>query len=219
MGAAVLFSGGRDSTLAACLTHEHTEAPVHLLTMENGFGHGPRLAGLRVRELDGALGGESIRHHTLSVRGLAQLIAIRDIENDFRDFHTNLVTLGSALAMIARAAVFALAHELPSVVTGYSGYQRHFPEQSDAAIAWFEDVLTQHGLRLECPIRSYESQRDVKDALLLYDVSGKSLERSTVFADSFSEASDHDVVGYLERKRSIVDAFMARHVRQSHGQS
>ena len=193
------------------MTIESAEEAVHLLTMENGLGYGPPLVHMRVRELKGAFDEDRVIHHTLSIRGLTQLVALRHVENDFKNFQTNLITLGSAAAMIARATAFALANELPTIVTGYSGYQRQFPEQVDGAVTWFEKMVAGYGLKLECPVRSFESERSVKDALLLYDVSGKSLERSSAFADSFSQATDEHITGYLEDKRPTLEAFIEKH--------
>lgn len=212
--AVILFSGGRDSSLAACIAASKSTEPTHLLTVENGFGFGPRLVHLRVAELNDAFGEEAFVHHTVSVRGVTQMIALRELEKDAQEFSTSLITLGSAAAMVARAAAFALSHECDTVMTGYSGYQRHFPEQTDEALGWFKGFYAEYNLAFECPIREFTSEREVQDALLLYDISGKSLERSSPFADSFSPASGADIIGYLEKKRAL----MARTVENQKGQ-
>jgi 7-cyano-7-deazaguanine synthase in queuosine biosynthesis len=209
--AVILFSGGRDSSLAACIAAAKFSNPIHLLTLENGFGFGPRLVHFRIQELNDAFGDEAFLHHTVSVRGITQMIALRELEKDAQEFSTNLITLGSAAAMVARAAAFALSHGCSTVMTGYCGYQRHFPEQTDEALTWFEGFLAEYNLEFDCPVRQFMGEREVQDALLLYDISGKSLERSSAFADSFSPASGADVIGYLEKKRTLLARTVENH--------
>ncbi|HHB1596998.1 TPA: hypothetical protein ACN976_005240, partial [Vibrio campbellii] len=84
---------------------------------------------------------------------------------------------------------------------GITEYQKEFPEQRLVAKEYFVDFISQYGITYESPIYEFaKSQDDVKYRLLQAGISTKSLEGLSVFADSFTPASDEVIMNYLQRK-------------------
>lgn len=78
---AVLFTGGKDSSLVACLEASKGNN-VHLLTGVSGIGIKSELSEIRVKELIERFPNVVIERHFLSTSALLRKIAIKDIEKD-----------------------------------------------------------------------------------------------------------------------------------------
>lgn len=203
----VLFSGGRDSTLVAVRALENGDT-VTLLTFETGLAYGPRLIDYRIAELEARFGHEQIRQESLNVVGLVRRIALLDIERDIVQDGYNLVLLGEALALVTAAIVFAKNEDISVISGGYALYQERFPEQRSVAIDFFSLLCTEFDVEFIAPLREISSEETVKEELWLRGLSPKSLERSSLFAESGSVPSDDAVRKYLERKKQIVRSYL-----------
>src|SRR6266478_4507589 len=93
----LLFSGGRDSSLAACLMANQNKK-VHLLTCNNGISIRPELADFRFKELQDTFPAEIVARTIVPSYGLFRRIALVDIEQDFHQFQKNLILLGYQMA-------------------------------------------------------------------------------------------------------------------------
>jgi predicted subunit of tRNA(5-methylaminomethyl-2-thiouridylate) methyltransferase len=91
--AVLLFSGGRDSSLAACLL-ANKGTHVHLLTCDNGVSVATKLSAYRLRELKTAFGDRIAGRTIAMTMGLFRRIALANIEHDFERFKKNLIVLG-----------------------------------------------------------------------------------------------------------------------------
>jgi hypothetical protein len=209
---AVMFSGGRDSSLAAVI-YCTRGFRVKLLRFITGFGIPSPLPDIREAELRSRFGDAILpSQDPIRVYGLVRRIAVAEIEGDFRRFGgKNLVLLGEKLALHAASLVHCLNNEIAVLADGTSGYQADLPEQRDTAIDFFRNLSERYAVRYETPVKDATSSDEVKYALLDAGISTKSLEGISMFADSFSMADDDTVRSYLELKKvhaiSYIDRF------------
>ncbi|KGX91128.1 hypothetical protein N781_05425 [Pontibacillus halophilus JSM 076056 = DSM 19796] len=201
---AVLFTGGRDSSLVACLEALQGRE-VHLLTCNSGIGIGSELSQIRVDQLMDKFPNEIKGRTILPTYGLFRSIAIEHLEEDFRRFGINLVLLGDKLAIHAAATVYCLQNGITRIVDGCVGYQEDLAEQKEASIELLKDFERQYGIDYESPIYHYGSQDDVKYALLTLGLSSKSLEGVSIFGDAFSEPTNEQVTEYITGKLPICE--------------
>ncbi|EPZ43815.1 hypothetical protein [Alicyclobacillus acidoterrestris] len=199
---AVLFTGGRDSTLVACLEALQGNE-VYLLTCDSGIGIKREISEFRVEELRNRFPERIVGRTILPTYGLLRSIAIENIESDFKRWGVNLILLGDKLAIHAAATVYCLEHGITRLVDGCVEYQQDLAEQKHVAIDLFKEFEQQYGINYDCPIYHFGSQDSVKYALLSLGISSKSLEGVSIFGDSFSEPSDEAVKTYMEDKLGI----------------
>jgi 7-cyano-7-deazaguanine synthase in queuosine biosynthesis len=208
---AVLFSGGRDSTLAA-LTYHRTSKYLHLLSFDSGLGYGGDLRKVRVKELARAFGEHSHTWRLLPNYGLVRAICFSELVDDINKDGDQQILLGESLAMITRAISYCRTNEISTLASGASGYQRHFAEQQPDATDFFRNLCRSYGIDFVTPVLAYSSEQQVKDELLLSGLSGKSLEASTLLSDLERPGSSSAVLPYLERKLPIVHTFLSKNV-------
>lgn len=199
---AVLFTGGRDSSLVACLEALQGNE-VHLLTCNSGIGIRSELSQIRVDELKERFPEQIAGRTILPTYGLFRSIGIEKLEDDFRRWGINLVLLGDKLAIHAAATVYCLQNGIDRIVDGCVGYQKDLAEQKEIAIELLKDFEKEYGIQYESPIYHYGSQDDVKYALLTLGLSSKSLEGVSIFGDAFSEPSEQQVKEYIVDKLPI----------------
>ncbi|MGW2307716.1 hypothetical protein [Actinomadura luteofluorescens] len=196
----VMFSGGRDSSLAACL-EANVGHEVVLMTVRTGATIETDVVSTRVAEITRAFPSVTIRHIRPHGMGIFRRLAIADIEDDFRAFGSNLILLGHQMAIQCEAIVSALRFGIQRTVTGFSSYQAaEYMEQMPVAIEVSRSLFAEYGLFFETPIRRYDSLDEVKYQLLDFGITTKSLEAVSLFADSFSIPEEGAVVGYMESK-------------------
>lgn len=198
----VLFSGGRDSSLAACLLASRGSR-IHLLTCDNGVSIGADISEYRYSELRKVLGDNIVDRHVVSTMGLFRRIALANIEADFAKYQKNLIVLGSQLATHTEAIVHCLTHSIGRVASGFTSYQQSFAEQMPDAISALRQYLAEYDLEYETPVYEYDNSDDVKFRLLDFGVSTKSLEAVSIFADTFTEPTSEQVVEYIADKLPI----------------
>jgi hypothetical protein len=205
----VLFSGGRDSSLAACLLVTGGRR-VHLLTCNNGVCIGGDLSQHRFVELQTALGQRLEGRTVLSSMGLFRRVALQDIESDFARFGKNLILLGSQLATHTEGIVFCLDHGLKSMAVGSTKYQEHFPEQMGVGREKLRAFCGEFGIAYQLPVGDFATEDEVKYRLLDYGVSTKSLEAVSIFSDTFSQPTEDQVAEYIDLKLPICREYIDR---------
>jgi hypothetical protein len=205
----VLFSGGRDSSLSACLLATAGRR-VHLLTCNNGVSIGGDLSQHRYVELQTALRERLEGRTVVSSMGLFRRVALQDIESDFARFGKNLILLGSQLAIHTEGIVFCLDHGLKSMAAGMNKYQEHFPEQMVIAREKLRSFCGEFGIEYLLPIADFETEDEVKYRLLDYGVSTKSLEAVSIFSDTFSQPTADQVAEYIDLKLPICREYIGR---------
>lgn len=207
---AIMFSGGRDSSLAA-VTYCLRGYDVQLLRFSTGFGIPSSLPDIREAELSTRFKNQLLPSVLIPVYGLVRAISIATIEEDFRHFNgKNLVLLGEKLAIHAASLTFCLENHIDTLADGTSGYQAEMPEQRSVAIDFFRHLSARYGIRYETPIVEMGSELDVKYALLEAGMSTKSLEGLSMFADSFTKADDQTILKYLQSKEDLACSYIER---------
>jgi predicted subunit of tRNA(5-methylaminomethyl-2-thiouridylate) methyltransferase len=207
---AVMFSGGRDSSLAV-LSYALQGLNVLPLRFVTGLGIHSPLPEHRLAELQQAAPERILPSITLPAYGLVRRIATATIEEDFANYSgKNLVLLGEKLALHGVATALCIKSNIARLADGTSGYQADLPEQRPCAIEFFRSFASAYSIEYETPILPFTSEDEVKYQLLDFGVSTKSLEGISMFADAFSYASDLDVHRYLTHKRPIAEDFIAR---------
>ncbi|MBD2797266.1 hypothetical protein ID856_12060 [Xenorhabdus sp. 18] len=198
----VMFTGGRDSTLVA--VHLMLQGiPVHLFTASSGCSLHRGILSHRVQELQNRFGDLVICHHIEDISGTFRTLAIETIESDILEDRKNLVLLGEKIAIHAHIIDYCKRNNITVINDGITYYQKEFPEQRLVAKEYFIGFMKFYGIEYNSPIYNFaKSQDDVKYRLLQAGISTKSLEGLSVFADSFTPASDEVIINYLKRKES-----------------
>lgn len=199
----VMFTGGRDSTLAAC--HLMLQGiPVHLFSANSGCSLHRGILSYRIEELKKRFGELVVTHAVQDISGAFRAIAIASLEDDILRDKKNLVLLGEKIAIHAHVIDYCARNEISVINDGIALYQKEFPEQRMVAKDYFIDFMREYGLTYNSPIYEFaKSAEDVKYRLLQIGVSTKSLEGVSIFADSFSEPSDAIILSYLKRKEPL----------------
>jgi predicted subunit of tRNA(5-methylaminomethyl-2-thiouridylate) methyltransferase len=196
---AILFTGGKDSSLVACLEAARGNE-VHLLTCSSGIGIKSELSQFRVNELVERFPEANITRTILSTSGLLRKIGIKDIETDIKRWGVNMVLLGDKMAIHSAATVYCLQHEIEALYDGVVKYQNDLVEQKPVAMNLFKKFEKQYGINYDSPIYNFGTRKQVKYALLDFGISNKSLEGVSIFGDSFSEPEEWMISEYMEEK-------------------
>lgn len=146
-----MFSGGRDSTLAAlrlAKSHELT-----LVTVTSGHLVGIEAVKARLQELTGRL-PDSTDWVQVSQPALPEASILRE---------TSCLPCHSAYVLIATR--IAADRGIQSIALGYAGYQSDWPEQTPHATAALAEVLSARGFTLHLPVYDVQS-KDAAEAEL-----------------------------------------------------
>jgi hypothetical protein len=204
-----MFTGGRDSTLAAC--HLMLQGvPVQLYSANSGCSLHRGILAHRVDELRRRFGELVMGHTVEDISGAFRAIAIEHIETDILKHTKNLVLLGEKLAIHAHLVDFCRRNDISVVNDGITNYQKDFPEQRLVAKEYFVKMMEKFDIEYRSPIYEFaQSSDDVKYKLLQLGISTKSLEGVSIFGDSFTTPSDEVILSYLQEKTplalSIID--------------
>ncbi|WP_323989143.1 hypothetical protein [Nguyenibacter sp. L1] len=199
----VMFTGGRDSTLAAC--HLMLQGiPVHLFSGDSGCSLHRGILAYRVKELRQRFGDLVVTHVVQETAGAFRAIAIATLEDDILRDRKNLVLLGEKIAIHAHVIDYCVRNGISTINDGIAFYQKEFPEQRMIAKEYFIRFMSEYGITYNSPIYDFaKSADDVKYRLLQIGISTKSLEGISIFADSFSLPSDEIILSYLARKEAL----------------
>ncbi|WP_266065078.1 hypothetical protein [Brucella intermedia] len=199
----VMFTGGRDSTLAA--SHLMLQGiPVHLFSGNSGCSLHRGILAYRVEELRNRFGDLVVNHVVQETAGAFRAIANASLEEDILRDGKNLVLLGEKIAIHAHVVDYCKRNDIKTINDGIALYQKEFPEQRMVAKEYFVKFLNEYGITYNSPIYEFaKSAEDVKYRLLQIGLSTKSLEGISIFADSFTVPSDEAILSYLERKEAL----------------
>jgi len=160
--AAVLFSGGTDSTLAAAQMLDECDK-VTLLTFDPGyllFLENTRVHAVKLAERFGA---DRVEHQIIDIRHFIKDILGENLSGDLREYGFNmssLVCLGCRLSMHAFAIYWCLQNKVPYLADGSIRAQSTIPEQMESVIRRNRRFYSQeYGIRHFSPIYE-ESESD-----------------------------------------------------------
>ena len=134
--AAVLFSGGSDSTLAAAQILDECDR-ITLLTFDPGYLLFLENTRVHAKKLKEVFGADRVEHQIIDIRHFIKDILGGDIPGDVSEYGFNLsslVCLGCRLSMHAFAIVWCIRNEVPYLVDGSIRAQSTIPEQMESVI-------------------------------------------------------------------------------------
>jgi hypothetical protein len=132
----VLFSGGTDSTLAACQMLDEFEK-VTLLTFDPGFVFFLQNTRVHAKKMQDHYGAERVVHEIIDIRRWIGSVLGQDLPGDMREYGfnmTTLVCLGCRLSMHAAAIDWCLRQGVPYLADGSIRGQSSVPEQMETVI-------------------------------------------------------------------------------------
>jgi hypothetical protein len=164
----LMFSGGRDSTLAALHLCESGYNPV-LVTIASS--HLVRLENVRRRVQELA--------RNLSSRTPWILVRQPDELRTDTSFYEQTCLPCHHAYVVAGAAVAAKAG-LASLAFGYAQYQNTWPEQTPQAVGRLRRVLARHGIELIVPVYNLASRDEAIAQLAAKGLSTEALEQKCI---------------------------------------
>src|SRR5665213_3223368 len=164
----LMFSGGRDSTLAALRLLDAGIVPT-LVTVTSDHLYGIETVRRRLSELKDLLPGFVRWMHIRQPINLATDTSFYE-QTCLSCHHAYVVVAASIAASLgARALAF-----------GYTSYQSDWPEQTPLAIASLTNILADHGIRLLLPAHDLASKEATQDELAWRGLSTASLEQKCI---------------------------------------
>ena len=151
---ALMFSGGLDSTVAACrLVEDAGYDRVHLLTYSNGYGHyGFGRVARRVRELADRYPGR-FTHLQAEIGDLFRALAVRTAVEDAKRFRSGFVwCLGCKLSMHARSLLHCLVEGIDSMCDGSAADTGEMVEQSIVSLSFIRYLYEDFGIGFTTPV-------------------------------------------------------------------
>lgn len=161
----LMFSGGRDSTLAAIKLYEKGIRPL-LVTVTSDHLIGYDAVAARLKELKRILPSDLLQIHLSQPKNL-------QVDQKFY-FRT---CLPCQHAYVVVAASVAKRFKIEKIALGYSKYQGAWPEQTPLATTALSRVIAVHGLQLLLPAYEFDSKAEVKAMLTSYGLSDAALEQ------------------------------------------
>ena len=159
----LLFSGGRDSTLAAIRLANEGFALV-LVTVTTNYLVGLEKVLQRLSELAGLLPSSTQWIHVVPGKSFTE----SDAKESCLPCQQKYVVIGMRLTDIVEAQDIAL---------GYSGYQSNWIEQSQRAVNNLTDIANSQALHLHLPVYDVSSKEEMVAALRSYNLTDQALEQ------------------------------------------
>jgi hypothetical protein len=161
----LMFSGGRDSSLAAIRLHK-ANSPLVLVTVTSEHLNGLDLVRRRLSELSVTLPAET---PWINVRQPSEL------RTDMSFYSQTCLPCHHAYVVISGAIAKAIG--VRRLAFGYAGYQSSWPEQTPLAVASLQRVLGRHDIALELPVYDLNCRDDARNELRFNGLSIDSLEQ------------------------------------------
>ncbi len=161
----LMFSGGRDSSLAALRLHK-AGARLVLVTVTSEHLIGIDRVWRRLSELSLSLPAETPWIHVRQPTELQTDMSF--YEQTCLPCHHGYVVVSGAIAKVIGTHRLAF---------GYAGYQSAWPEQTTLAVSSLRRILARHGIMLELPVYDLLSRDDALTELATHGLSTESLEQ------------------------------------------
>ncbi len=229
---ALMFSGGIDSSVAACRLAEEYDR-VHLLTYRNGFAHwGFKRVQRRVEELKARYPGRFV-YFEESTHALFRRVAVDTILSDAQEYGSGFIwCLGCKLAMHARSLLYCLQNGVPTMADGSASDTDEMVEQSVVSLSLITHLYADHGVDFVTPVYAIdrpEKQRWLRENgfSLGLEIGGRHLGiQPTCHAGEvyylsyvlFNKRVNHDdgaIARYIGSRRPEIDAWLAEQLQRS----
>ncbi len=161
--AAVLYSGGSDSTLAAALAMDEFDK-LHLLTFSRFGIFNVERAQVNVRKLEARYGADRIEHHQIEIDRLFDKVSYdRYFATLRRHGFLVLSTCGLCkLAMHLRALLFCLDHEVDVIIDGANRAMDIYPAQMKRVIERMQSMYGRFGVDYRTPVFDYDGPSEMQ---------------------------------------------------------
>lgn len=189
----LLFSGGRDSTLAAIRLHKLGHRLV-LVTITASHLYGILSVKRRLLELTQCLPGDTLWLQVVQPQ----------LEAGLSYFH-HRTCLPCQYAYVVTGATIARQVGATCVSLGYARYQADWPEQTTLATAELKRVLSLHGLDLLLPVYDVNSRTEAILALKQHGLSELSLEQKCSQQVSNVRLDDPTLLDQVTRWGAAID--------------
>lgn len=161
----LMFSGGRDSTVAALRLHQRGYK-LTLVTICSDHLYGMDAVRARLHEL----------RRSLPLDTRWQLIRQpEELRTDTSFYEKTCLPCHHAYVVSAAAVTRSLRAR--AVAFGYARYQNTWPEQTPQAVARLRDTLGRHGIELLLPVYDLVSREEAQSELKRYQLSMAALEQ------------------------------------------
>ena len=197
----LMFSGGRDSTLAALRLHKQGYN-ITLITVKSNHLYGIDSVHKRLRELSHILPADT---PWLAIQQPSQL------RTDTSFYEMTCLPCHHAYVVIA--AALSLRMQTRALAFGYAGYQNTWPEQTPLATSRLRAVLRRHGIELHLPVYDLRSRQQVVDALRVFGVTPDSLEQKCLQQVNNVELSEDKLTAQINLwERAIEESITNLHL-------
>ena len=203
----LLFSGGRDSSLATIRLIE-MGYNIHLLTFDNGATEDIARSNLRLSEFNYKIKENIITRKIINSKELFKKIALINLEKDIASYKTNLICMGCKMAMHTISLNYCLKNKINVIADGYTYYQKDWPEQMPGAIEEIKNFHKKYGVNYINPVYDIKSKEIAKEKLAYYKLSVDSLEGKCIFGGTFSTPNETNVIEYIRDKINICDSYI-----------
>lgn len=194
----VMFSGGRDSSIAAVRLAQQ-KVPLHLVTVTSGHLFGIANVRKRLTELRPLLPPST---KWLLVR------QPHDLKTDTSFYE--MTCLPCHHSYVVASCVIAAKHQAKRLAFGYARYQSNWPEQTPLAIDRLRVALSTHGITLDIPAYDLDSREKAIEVLKELGVSTASLEQKCIQQISNVTLAGDRLVSQIQLWEHAIQASMAR---------
>lgn len=164
-GSVLMFSGGRDSSLAAVRMARAGYIPT-LVTITS----------------DHLLGIDNVRRRLIELKSILpsetrwlRIVQPEDLATDTSFYERTCLPCHHAYVVVA--AAIARSVGASSLAFGYTAYQSDWPEQTPLAISRLRAVLCEYGIKLDLPVLDLTSRAEAEMELREAGLSSASLEQ------------------------------------------
>jgi hypothetical protein len=170
--AAVLYSGGTDSTLVACMAAERFER-VHLLTYHRLGMFDVEHSERNVAALKSRYPGRIVRPGIMPVDALFRHVSYEHYLGDLLRYRGQLLTTCGfcKLAMHLRTLVYCVDQGIGTVWDGANVNMNIFPMQMEPILARMRQLYERAGIRYENPVFNYEDDQGTAFGSFLWGLS------------------------------------------------
>ena len=194
----LMFSGGRDSTLAA-VRMRSAGPSLTLVTVSSSHLVGIDRVRMRLKELAAHLAPETQWYH---VRQPVELRTDASFyEQTCLPCHHAYVVVSSVIARSLGASHLAF---------GYAGYQQEWPEQTALAVSQLREVLARHAIELELPVYDIRSKEAAIEHLRSFGLSTDALEQKCLRQVTNTALSEEKLIQQIDFWELAIDRSITR---------
>ncbi|MFH1619953.1 MAG: hypothetical protein ABIG11_08625 [bacterium] len=190
----LLYSGGTDSTLAACLLAEKYDK-VRLITFKRFGLFSVTNPMTNVAKLKARYGQDRFSHEIISVDGIFRKVSYdRFFTNLSRHGFFLLSTCGLCkLAMHVRALIYCLEQGIRHVSDGANKGMNLFPDQQPGVIGMIRAMYAKFGIDYSNPVFEFEGPQDIEfaDLFHLERIPGLAAERNPAFMENKKQTAGY----------------------------